>query len=259
MLTLTSDIQPKEADDPARIAFSPDGLALMASHGNRIQVWPRWLDSPPRPAVESESELERVTLNSDGSKAFLYRSGNSDTDVLDVATGEVTPFGLPQEDPSWAHFDDAGGFFLVCRGEGDLVRYDYAPKLKKQVRKRWVMERRTDGPPNHRKGLGSHYRFGAICAPAGVFVGLEYTFGGDEPWSGLTVRSTADGSVCFHRAIKHAAAVRLLYAAGLTLAIHPSGRYFAYPDGPDERLRAIAEGVKIRAKLPAPKPVPKKT
>ncbi|MBY0457672.1 MAG: hypothetical protein K2V38_10065, partial [Gemmataceae bacterium] len=34
---------------------------------------------------------------------------------------------------------------------------------------------------------------------------------------------------------------------------------FAYPDGPDVRLRAIAEGVKIRAKLPAPKPVPKKT
>lgn len=259
MFTLKSDLTPEGGPrNPTRLAFSPDGHALLASAGNDVQVWPRWLDGPPRPVVTSESALERVAFNPDGSLVYLYRSGNSYTDVLTAATGKVAASGLPKEDPSWAYFDAAGGFFLVCREQGNLVRYNYAPELKKKVREGWVLMRQSEGTGTRRKPLGSHYRFGAICGPAGVFVALEYKFGGSEPFHGLTVRSVTDGAIVFHRALKSDEAGKLLDRAGLTLAVHPSGNYMAYPDGPEVRLRALAEGVKVRAKVPQPKPVAKK-
>ncbi len=259
MLALQSDLKPAGGPrNPARLAFSPDGLALLASTGDRVQVWPR-LDAPPRPVAESESMLERVAFTPDGGRVYLYRSGSSRTDVLDAATGGVTRSGLP-EDPAWFHFDTAGGFCIVCRDQGNLVRFDYAPKLKKkQFREAWVIDRWSDGSEKNRKPLGSHYRFGAIGAAAGVFVSLEYKFGGSEPFRGLTVRSVTDGSIVYHQPLKSNNADKLLDAAGLTLAIHPSGRYMAYPDGPVVRFRALAEGVKVRAKLPKlPAKKPKK-
>lgn len=250
MFALKADLTPKgETWSPTRLAFSPDGNALLASTGNEVQVWPRWLDRPPRPAVTSTGALERVAFNPDGSLVYLYRSGNSYTDVLNVATGKITASGLPKEDPTWAYFDATGGFFLVCRGKGQLVRYDYAPEVKKKVREAWALERLSAGADRNRKPLGSHYRFGTICGPAGVFVSLEYKFGGSEPFNGLTVRAVSDGSIVFHRALKSNEASKLLDQAGLSLAIHPSGRYMAYPDGPDVRLRALAKGVKVRAKV----------
>lgn len=261
MVTLKSDLTPEGGSrNPTRLMFSPDGRALLASSGNDVQVWPRWLDRPPRPVVATPASLERVALSPDGALAYLYRSGNSYTDVLNVATGKVTASGLPKQDPSWACFDATGGYFLVCRGQGELVRYDYAPELKKRVREAWVVERHSKGTGRNRKALGSHYRFGAVCGPAGVFVGLEYKFGGDEPFHGLTVRSAADGAVVFYRALKSDDASKLLDKAGLTLAVHPSGGYMAYPDGRDVRFRALAEGVKVRAKVTvlAPKPAAKK-
>ncbi|MDY3562647.1 hypothetical protein R5W23_004121 [Gemmata sp. JC673] len=250
MLTLKSDLTPESGSRrPARLAFSPDGTALLTSVGDRVQVWPRWLDQPPRPAVTNEGALERVALNPDGSLVYLYRSGNSFTDVLTVATGTTKGAGLPKDAPSWAHFDATGGFFLVSHGQGWLTRYDYAPELKNKVRKAWALARYSEGTGRHRRPLGSHYWFGAICGSGGVFVTLEYKFGRGEPFDGLTVRSVADGSVVFHRALKSDEANKLLDKAGLALAVHPTGGYMAYPDGPDVRLRALAEGVKVRAKV----------
>ncbi len=261
MLTLKSDIKPTGGPrNPARLAFSPDGAAILVAADNEVQVWPRWLDAPPRAAVSVPATLERLAFNSNGSRVYLYKSGNSQTDVLNVATGKITASGLPTGDPAWFHFTPDGGFVIVCREEGNLVRYDSDPKAKKKLREVWVFARWGDEEQKSQP-LGSHYRFGAICAPAGIFVSLEYRFGGSEPFRGLTVRSTADGSVVYHRPLKSGDADKLLSAAGLTLAIHPSGRYMAYPDGPAVRLRTLAAGVKMRATLPkraAPKKPPKK-
>ncbi|HEY1186760.1 MAG TPA: WD40 repeat domain-containing protein [Gemmata sp.] len=253
MFTLKSDLTPEGGlQNPARLAFSPDGTALLASGGDDVQVWPRWLDGPPRPVVTAPGTLERATLNPDGSLVYLYRSGNSYTDVLTVATGKITASGLPPSDPSWAHFDATGGFFLVCREQGTLARYDYTPGTKKKVREAWALMRHSGGTQRSRKPLGSHYRFGAICGPAGVFVALEYKFGGNEPFHGLTARSVKDGAVVFHRKLRSDTATRLLEKAGLALTIHPSGGYMAYPDGPEIRLRSLSDRVKVRAKVPAP-------
>ncbi len=254
MLTLKSNLKPAGGPrNPARLAFSPDGGALLASTGDFVQVWPRWLDAPPRPVAESESMLERVAFTPDGARVYLYMSGNSRADVLNVATGTITRSGLPKEDPAWFHFDPNGGFCIVCREEGKLVRFDYAPKLKKKpFREAWTIDRWTDAPDERRKALGSHYRFGAVCGPAGVFVALEYKFGGNEPFHGLTVRSVTDGSIVYHQPLKSDNAGKFLDVAGLTLAVHPSGRYMAYPDGPAIRVRSLADGLKVRAKLPNP-------
>ncbi len=244
---------PPTPHNPARLAFSPDGAALLASTSNQIQVWPRWLDGPPRPPLSVRASLERVAFNPDGSRVFLYLSGNSRADVLDVATDTVTPSKLPKDDPVWFHFDAAGGFALVCRGRGELVRYDYAPKLKKQFREAWVVDRRTEAnDPEERKPIGSHYRFGAISAAGGVFAALEYTFGGSEPFVGLVVRSVSNGSLVYRRTLKNDDSERLLNNAGLSLAVHPSGRYMAYPYESSIRLHALAARVKVPAEVPKP-------
>lgn len=255
MLTLQAALKPPPTPhDPARLAFSPDGAALLASTGNQVQVWPRWLDGPPRPVVSVVPALERVALTPDGARAFLYLSGNSRVEVLDVATGAVEPSKLPREDPVWFHFDAAGGFALVCRGRGALARYDYAPKLKKRFREAWAIDRLTaDADPEERQPLGSHYRFGAIGGAAGVFVTLEYVFSGfDEPFHGLTVRAVTDGSVLHHQPLDGDEAEKLVTAAGLSLAVHPSGRYMAYPHEGEVRLHALAAGVKVPAAVPKP-------
>ena len=52
------------------------------------------------------------------------------------------------------------------------------------------------------------------------------------------MRSTTDGSVVHFASVGPDDAEGLL-RAGLALAVHPSGRYMAYPDGPAIRLRAL--------------------
>jgi WD40 repeat protein len=218
---------------PTGLTFSPDGLALLAVEGSRVQVWPRWLDAPPRPAQMVQNSLERYAFSPAADHVYLYVSGNSFTRVLDVATGTESATALPSGGPSWFHFTSAGGFVLVSHSPGKLTRFNYAPKAKARFRKSWSITRSAE---DESVTLGSHYRFGAICGPAGVFVALEYRYGGSEPIHGLVVRSVSDGAQIRRQALSARRSRELLHAAGLTLSVHPSGRYFAYPQANGVRL-----------------------
>jgi WD40 repeat protein len=235
--------------NPTGLAFSPDGASLLAVSHNTVQVWPRWLDAPPNDAQEVQTTLERYAFSPDGALIYLYVSGGSWTRVLNVATGEENQTRLPSAGPSWFHFTAAGGFVLVGHGHGQLTRFNYIPKLKSRLRKAWTIER-----PCGRKGQqthGSHYRFGGISGPAGVFVALEYRYGRDEPFDGLAVRSVVDGALVRRHKLKLGDATALLADAGSWLAIHPSGGYFAYPDRKHVRLWPLAKGVNVPERLPA--------
>ncbi len=257
MLILHSELR-----DPDGLAFSPDGLALLATGGNRVQVWPRWLDQPPRRAKTVQATLERFAFGPDAARVYLYVSGNSHTRVLNVRTGKENETALPSGGPSWFHFTPEGGFFLVSHDRGKFTRYDIGP-VSARARKAWSSERRfpppaadalirsrnrtdagpaTEGDPT---ALGSHYRFGAIGGAAGVFVALEYRYGGHEPLDGLTVRSASTGALLYHTEVTDADGRMLLAAAGLTLAVHPSGAYFAFPQKNRVRLWPLADGVKV--------------
>ena len=243
MLVLPTDLR-----DPDRLMFSPDGQALLATEDSRVQLWPRWLDANPREPKEVQSSLERCAFGPDASRVYLYVSGNSYTRVLDWKRGKEEATALPSGGPSWFHFDTTGGFFLVSQNRDNLTRFDLAPKSKAGVRKRWWIKRHYTGSGGP-STLGSHYRFGAICAAAGVFVALEYRSGSGEPFDGLVVRSVADGSLVYREVMSETAGNALKDAAGLTLSIHPSGRYFAYPDGTRVRFHALADGVKAPGDL----------
>src|SRR5262245_55540107 len=161
MLILQSDIT-----EPTGLAFSPDGLALVAVGENRVQVWPRWLDQPPQPVFDTEATLERSALSPEGRLLFQYVSGISYTRVFTVAKKRDAQFTLPIG-PAWFHFTPEGGFFIVCHRRGRLSRFDYAPKEKKRVRKAWTITRTgqdTEGKP---AVFGSHYAFGNVCGAAG--------------------------------------------------------------------------------------------
>ena len=247
MLVLPTDLR-----DPDRLMFSPDGQALLAAEGSCVQLWPRWLDARPNPPKKVQANLERCALDPDAGRAYLYVSGNSQTRVLNFKTGRESATALPSGGPSWFHFDTSGGFFLVSHGNGKLTRFDLVTGAKKGFRKRWSIERpyagsgkKDDGPTT----LGSHYRFGAICAPAGAFVALEYRYGRHEPFDGLVVRSVADGALVYREAFSAEEGRALRDVAGLTLSIHPSGRYFAYPHESGVRFQALAAGARAPKEL----------
>lgn len=240
MLALQTDL-----GNPDRLMFSPDGQALLATEDSRVQLWPRWLDANPRPPRKVQSSLERCALDPDAGRVYLYVSGNSHTRVLKLKSGREGPTGLPSGGPSWFHFDTDGGFFLVSHAIGKLTRFDLAPKEKKGVREVWSIDRRSaDGRKRKESSrLGSHYRFGAICAPAGIFAALEYRHGSGEPYDGLVVRAVDDGELIYHEPLSFTDGNALRDRAGLTLSIHPSGRYFAYPYKKNVHFRALAHGV----------------
>jgi WD40 repeat protein len=231
MLILRSAIAPV-----TKLAFSADGLSLVAGSGDGVQVWPRWLDAPPRKAVRELYDLEDCAFAPDGKSVFLYLSGNSRTQRLDVATGKRPACGVPASSPCWFHFDDEGGYFIVCHGRGDLVRFEYTPAARKRLPETWTVKRKT---------VGSHYRFGAVCGPAGVFVALEYLFGAGEKIDGLVVRSVTDGSVLRHQKVKTRDSNLLLNCAARQLTIHPSGTYFAFPVRSKIRLWPLADDVRV--------------
>jgi WD40 repeat protein len=244
MLVLKSDIR-----EPTALAFSPDGLALVAVGENALQVWPRWLDTPPRPVFRTEATLERFALGPDGKHLFQYISGVSYTRSIRVSTGRDTRFGVPIG-PSWFDFTPEGGFLIVCHGRGKLSRFDYRPNEKPRLCKTWTIDRVRPDPQGERSiPLGSHYAFGGVCGSAGTFVALEYRDDEEEGYSddGLVVRSVADGALVHHEEITPKDSVHLLASAGLALAIHPSGKYFAYPDRKAVRFRALAAGPVPRA------------
>jgi WD40 repeat protein len=239
---------------PNRLMFSPDGHALLATEGSTVQLWPRWLDAKPKRPKKVQSTLERCALSPTADRVFLYVSGNSHTRVLDFKSGEETETAMPSGGPSWFHFDAAGGFFLVSHDRGRLTRYDLSAKTKSGVRKRWSIERRFAGTGKGKRGagpIGSHYAFGAICPAAGTFVALEYRYGGSEPFDGLVVRSVAKGEIVYREPMTAGAGNALKDRAGLTLSIHPSGRYFAYPHDDFVRFKSIATGFAAPADLAA--------
>jgi WD40 repeat protein len=251
MLVLQTDLR-----DPDRLMFSPDGQALLATEDSRVQLWPRWLDAHPNPPRKVQTTLERCALDPDASRVYLYVSGNSSTRVLDLKSGREAATRLPSGGPSWFHFDTAGGLFLVSHGYGKLTRFDLAPKARTGFRKRWAIERPYAGSGTSEGGdggsssprtpldgpttLGSHYRFGAICAPAGVFAALEYRYDRHEPFDGLVVRSVTDGALLYREVFSAEEGRALKDNAGLTLSIHPSGQYFAYPHENRVRFQALA-------------------
>jgi len=249
MLVLSTHLR-----DPNRLMFSPDGHALLATEGSSVQLWPRWLDARAKRPKKVQATLERCALSPTADRVFLYVSGNSHTRVLDLTSGEETDTTLPSGGPSWFHFDTVGGFFLTSHDRGKLSRYDLSAKTKSGVRKRWSIEREYTGRGRYKDAvgpIGSHYAFGAICPQAGTFVALEYCYGGSEPFDGLAVRSVANGDLVYHKKMSAAAGLALKDAAGLTLSIHPSGRYFAYPHEGRVRFQAIATGVKAPADFAA--------
>ena len=232
---------------PNRLMFSPDGQAMLAVEGNYLQVWPRWLDARPRPPKEVQASLERCALSPDASRVYLYVSGNSHTRVLNLKSGREGATALPPGGPSWFHFDTDGGFFLAeSQEQGKLSRFDLAPDTKEGVREVWSIDRRVVGS-GKRKGeprsIGSHYYFGAICAPAGAFVTLEYRHGKGEPYDGLVVRSVTDGAILYRKPVDAKKGEALRDQAGQTLSIHPSGKYFAYPHKQQVRFHALASDV----------------
>jgi WD40 repeat protein len=242
---------------PEGLAFSPDGQALLAHGNNFVQVWPRWLDKPPRKPVAIPRDLERCALTPDAQRVYVYMSGNSRTSMLSVTARKTRATIIPEGGPAWFHFDTGGGFVLSSHGDGQLTRFDYAPEHEEGFVRRWSVERHSALQPGRPIYLGSHFRFGTICATAGIFVAQEYRISTNDSVDGLVVRSIADGSVVYRKTIRRADAESLLEHAGLRLAVHPSGRYFAYPQGADVRLYPLARRVKIpkvleNADLPLP-------
>ncbi len=244
MLTLQTNLR-----EPDRLLFSPDGQSLLATAENYLQLWPRWLDAPPRRPKRVQATLERCALAPTAARVYLYVSGHSHTRVLDFKSGAEKATELPSGGPSWFHFDTAGGFFLVSHDRGKLSRFDLAPRTKSGVREVWTIERPATGKRWSGTTLGSHYRFGAICAAAGVFAALEYRYGRDEPFDGLVVRSVIDGELIFRKTMSAKEGTALKDNAGLTLSIHPSGRYFAYPHESRVRFQALARGMKAPSDL----------
>ena len=245
MLLLKSDIL-----DSFGLQFSPDGLSLLVASRDHVQVWPRWLDALPLPAVRVPDRLERFAFDPNGTRVYLYSSGNSCTNVLNVATSKIARTTISREGPAWFHFTADGGFTITSYGQGTLARYNHAPALKSRLRKAWSIDRITPGTattePN---ALGSHYRFGAIIAAAGVFVGLEFRYSGHEPSKGLVVRSVADGAIVYCKKLRQRVEDALLVYAGTQLTIHPSGKFFAYPHKADIRLHPLGRVAKIPSLL----------
>jgi len=246
MLVLKSDVR-----EPTGLAFSPDARTLVAVGKNAVQVWPRWLDTPPQPVFETQVNLERFALSPDGAVLFQYLSADSRTRALTVTATHDSAFGLPKG-PSWFHFTSDGGFFIVCHGRGKLSRFDYAPDEKKRIRKTWTIDRARKSQDDWPPILGSHYAFGGVCGAAGVFIAVEYRrnrdgyaeddedFGTGTVNDSLTVRSVNDGALVHRDAVTDEDGQHLVIRAGLTLTIHPSGTYFAYPEKKAVRFRSLA-------------------
>lgn len=240
MLILQSDILA-----PTHVAFSPDGQALLASGDNRVQAWPRWLDAPPKKPVPIPRDLERCAFAPDAKSVYVYMSGNSRTSVWPLARRKTQSTVIPEGGPAWFHFTAEGGYVISSHGDGNLARFDFDPSSKGSFRQSWLIERHNTTKPSRPTHLGSHYRFGAICDPAGVFVALEFKIGAYETADGIVVRSVNDGSVLYRKATKRAEADALLKYAGLRLSVHPSGRYFAYPQGADVRFYPLVNRAKV--------------
>jgi WD40 repeat protein len=252
MLILQSSIR-----EPTGLAFSPDGESLLAVGGETIQVWPRWLVARPRRAKRVQASLERYAFSSDGTRVYLYVSGSSCTRVFDVGAGVESATALPASGPTWFCFTPEGGYFLSSYDRGTLTRTNYTPEREDRVCEAWSIKRPyteeakpVDKEPDNPTAIGSHYRFGAICGPAGTFVTMEYLYGSGEPLVGLTVRSTADGTLIHRQKLPDSEGRMLLADAGLALAVHPSGAYFAYPRPSHVRLWPLRKKVKIPDELP---------
>ncbi len=155
---------------------------------------------------------------------------------------------VPDAGPAWPHCDTDGAFVISSHSRGKLSRFDYDPAHADVLREVWQIDRKARKGRN--TAIGTHYRFGAVCGAAGVFVGLEYRHGGGEPFDALAVRAVADGALVSREVLKAVEYNRLLSKAGLTLSIHPSGRYFAFPDGKTVCFR------KLSGKAPDPVELP---
>lgn len=244
MIVLQSDLS-----QATGLAFSPDGQALVATTGDKVQVWPRWLDKPPRTAATVQSSLERFAFAPDNKKVYLYQSGNSRVRVFTVATGKAAKTVIPEGGPAYFHTDTDGGFVLSSHGRGSFARFDLDPDGPGGFTRAWLVERKSKvGKSKKAVGLGSHYYFGGVSA-VGTFVSLEYRFnGGGEPYEGLVVRDVSDGAALFTKKLK-AAEIGSILECGLELSIHPSGRYFAIPYRAGVRFWPMAKGAKLPAEL----------
>lgn len=244
---------------PVGLHFSPDGGSLLAHGGGSAQVWPKWLSDPALPAVKTGTALERAAIAPDAALVVLYLSGNSRTKLLAPATGKVSESVVPDAGPAWPHFGAAGSFVISSHDRGKLSRFDYDPKSANRLREVWTVDRK--GGKGGKSPIGTHYRFGEVFGPTGLFVGLEYRHGGGEPFDSLVVRSVADGAIVAREPLKGPEYSRLLTKAGLRLSVHPTGSYFAYPDGKEVNFRALSGKAPERAELPAlgaPEPKPKR-
>jgi WD40 repeat protein len=233
---------------PTGLMFSPDGLSLLAVDHNRVQLWPRWLGRRPRRAWEVQPYLERYAFSSGGDRVYLYASASSITRVLGVRGAERGTV-IPSGGPSWFHFDTAGGFVLVSHNTGRLTRFDYVPTTRARFRQARSIERTRETRSGGSVALGSHYDFGAICGPAGIFLALEYRYHRSEPYDGLVVRSVADGTILWRAPLTDKTGPTWL--AGRTPAIHPSGRYCAALRDHRIRLFPLCEQP-LRPRNPAP-------
>lgn len=259
MLVLKTSIR-----SPVGLHFAPDGAGLLVFSGNSVQVWPNWLAEPARPVVKVGSSVERAALGPGAAHAVLYLSGNSRTKLLGVAAGKVSESVVPDAGPAWPHCGTGGAFVISSHSRGKLSRFDYDPARADVLHEVWQIDRR--GGKGGKAHIGTHYRFGGVCGAAGVFVGLEYRHGGSEPFDALAVRAVADGALVSREVLKAPEYNRLLSKAGLTLSIHPSGRYFAHPDGKRVCFRKLSGKAPDPVELPElvdapekPKPKPKAT
>jgi hypothetical protein len=231
--------------DPTGLVFSPDGLSLLAVDHNRVQLWPQWLGGRPRRARQVQSSLERYAFSSDGTRVYLYVSANSFTRVLNVKIRTERATVIPSGGPSWFHFDTDGGFVIASHDTGKLTRFNYAPRARARFRQAWSLERATENGSGETVPVGSHYYFGTICGPAGIFLALEYRYGPGEPFDALVARSVADGAVVWRAPLTDAAGRQWLKEP--TPAIHPSGRYLVALREGRIRLDPLCE----RPNLPA--------
>ena len=236
MLILRSDIA-----EVTGLAFSPDGLSLVAAGHLCVQVWPQWLAGEPRPVARNLNDLERYAFTADGSRILIYLSGNSRTRALGVPGNQTRSFPVPTG-PAWFHFTTAGGYAIVSHDRGKLTRFDLTPDGPKAVARRWTIKR---------KDRSSYYRFGFVCGPAGTFVSVEYLFGDHGPGhrtageDRLVVRSVEDGSVIHTEDLGGRAEELINGETGLLVALHPAGTCLAFPAGNRIRLWPLADGVEV--------------